>query len=485
MSLFVQSCLNFFLVRGGFTLEIPKTSSCRSPLQIQKPRVLLIDDDDAFLEFIKNFYLNIGFLPVTSSNAEEALELLFTEEETPFDLVLCDLKLPVKNGLDFLHELKAFNKQTPVILITAHQSIESAVQALKDGAFDYITKPINKNELEVVSQRALKHRLLEQDLNHLKQALEKPRLGLLIGNSPKVRELHQLIEQVASSTASVLITGEAGAGKEMVARSIHARGSRREGPFIPVNCSALPPALLEAELFGHKEGALAGTFEARMGLFEEAQGGTLFLEEIGAMPLPLQMKVLRVLQERKVKRLGENVHCPIDVRVIASTPHDLKSAVRKGSFREDFYYRLNVIPIKVPPLRERRDDVPLLAHFFFKKFNALNGKNLLGFDREAMNKLLRLKWGGNVRELESTIERAVVLASGPTVKEADINVEGNLGNPAETSQIFSEMPPLRELEKHYITYVLEKTGGRKEDAAEILGINRKTLYRKEKEYQLK
>lgn len=450
----------------------------------KKPRVLLIDDDEAFLSLISSFFKDLGFITVTSPSAEDGLSALFADD-LRFDLVISDLHLPSKNGIDLLLEAKAIDGKLPIVLMTASQSIESAVGALKKGAFDYITKPIHWGELEVISQRALQHSRLQRDLHHLKAALSAPKMGLILGSSPKIRELQALIERVSSSSASILITGESGSGKEMVARSIHSKSPRKGKPFIPVNCSAIPLPLLEAELFGHKKGAFTGAIESRVGLFEEAHGGTLFLDEIGDMPKALQTKILRALQERKIKRVGENEYRPVDVRIIAATNKDLRSAVRKGDFREDLYYRLNVIPIHVPPLRERKEDIPLLAHFFLKKFCALNEKALLGFDKSAVQKLKRMKWGGNVRELENSIERAVVLAHGPLIQETDISAEGSLDVDQELNQLFSELIPLKDLEKYYINYVLEKTSGKKEEASEILGINRKTLYRKEKEYDIR
>jgi DNA-binding NtrC family response regulator len=306
----------------------------------------------------------------------------------------------------------------------------------------------------------------------------------LLGSGAKMRELKVLISKISQSHSNVLITGESGSGKEMVARSIHENSDRRENPFIPINCSAIPQDLLEAELFGYKKGAFTGANENRKGLFEEAQGGTLFLDEIGDMPMALQAKVLRVIQERKVKPLGESQLKKIDVRILAATHRDLKLAVKKKEFREDLYFRLCVIPVQVPSLRDRREDIPLLADYFLRKYSALNEKNLSGFSRDAMAKLKRLRWAGNVRELENTIERAVVLSNENVIGEKDITIEGSLEVDEQTSLLFKELLSLKELEKQYIRFVLEKTSGKKEEAAEILGINRKTLYRKEKDYDL-
>lgn len=443
-----------------------------------QPQVLIVDDDEALLELLSEFYKSKGFITHQALHAEAALDLAF-EQSRKFDLVVSDLVLPERDGLDLLLELQTFSPSTPVILITANQSVETAVLALKQGAFDYITKPLNFQELEIISRRALQYASLEKDLAQLKEIV-KPQDGILLGSSPKMRELKKLIEQVAPSSASILIQGESGSGKEVVAKELHFKSPRNTKPFVPVNCAAIPSALLEAELFGHRKGAFTGATENRLGLFEEAQGGTLFLDEIGDMPLSLQTKILRALQEKSVKRVGENQYHSIDVRIIAATNKDLKMAVRMGSFREDLYYRLNVIPLHVPPLRARREDIPLLAHFFLKKFNLLNGKNIQGFEKEALVKLKRLRWSGNVRELENTVERSVILTSSSLIRDTDISIEGNLELSESVGGLFSSLPSIKELEDQYISYVLEKTQGRKDDAAQILGINRKTLYRKEK-----
>ena len=311
-------------------------------------RVLIIDDDRALLDLLDEFFKSIGFQTETSETAEMGIEKVLYENRD-FDLIICDFNLPEKNGLDFIEEIKVSEVETPVILITAFGTMDDAATALKRGAYDYITKPLNFTELEVLSQRAIKIRNLEKNYERLRKKLgvdsEETRL---LGSGAKMRELKVIISKISQSHSNVLITGESGSGKEMVARSIHENSDRRENPFIPINCSAIPQDLLEAELFGYKKGAFTGANENRKGLFEEAQGGTLFLDEIGDMPMALQAKVLRVIQERKVKPLGESQLKKIDVRILAATHRDLKLAVKKKEFREDLYFRLCVIPVQVP-----------------------------------------------------------------------------------------------------------------------------------------
>ncbi len=450
--------------------------------QKNKFRVLIIDDDRAILNLLGEFYREHEFVAETCETAEQGLRLILEDNQT-FDLIVCDLNLPEKNGIDFIQELAVTSVDTPVILITAFGTVDDAAMALKQGAYDYITKPLNFTELEVLSHRAIKIQNLEKNYEKLKQRLnDNNQIPEMIGSGPKMRELLVLINKVANSSSNILINGESGSGKEMVAQAVHDKSKRRDKPFVPINCSAIPGDLLEAELFGYKKGAFTGANEDRKGLFEEANGGTLFLDEIGDMPLSLQSKVLRAIQERKIKPLGETQQRTIDVRILAATHKDLKTLIKKNEFREDLYFRLCVIPINVPPLRNRREDIPILANHFLKKYAAANDKKIQGISHEALAKLKRLRWTGNVRELENTIERAVVLSTENQIAEKDITIEGSIEVDEQTSLLFKELLPLKELEKQYIQFVLDKTEGKKEEAAEILGINRKTLYRKEKEY---
>ncbi len=309
-------------------------------------------------------------------------------------------------------------------------------------------------------------------------------MGNVIGKSASMKAIFDLVSRVSQATANVLVTGESGSGKEMIARAIHQGGPRSAKPFIAINCTAIPEALLESELFGHAKGSFTGAIQRKRGLFEDAEGGTLFLDEIGDMNPLLQSKLLRVIQERKVRAVGDNVDKPVDVRIIAATHKDLKAAIREGRFREDLYYRLRVIPIVIPSLRYRRDDIPLLAEHFLKKYSAVNNSKVKGFSKRAVAKLVEQKWEGNVRELENVVERAVVLCTGTLIDEADIPTPEVQNADSFFSGAIEDFPTVNQLEERYIKVVLEKTAGRKDKAAQILGINRRTLYRKEREYGL-
>jgi DNA-binding NtrC family response regulator len=344
-------------------------------------------------------------------------------------------------------------------------------------------KPIKLPELQVSLLRAGRHRRLERDNHFLRQEIKGTWSSKdLIGKSAAIKEVFDLIQRVAHASANILITGESGTGKEVVAKAIHDSGDRAKKAFVAINCTAIPEALLESELFGHARGAFTGAIQEKKGLFEEADGGTLFLDEIGDMNPALQAKLLRVLQERKIKRVGENIFRDIDVRIIAATHKDLKTAIKEKIFREDLFYRLSVIPIVLPPLRKRKEDIPLLAEFFLRKYAAHNASQVFGFSKEAISKLVSLKWEGNVRELENVVERAVVLARSKLIEESEIPTPDVTNADSFFGRATSDFPTIEQLERRYMELVLEKTGGRKEKAAQILGINRRTLYRKEREY---
>jgi two-component system response regulator HydG len=367
--------------------------------------------------------------------------------------------------------------------MTAFGSIETAIEAMRRGAFHYVVKPLKLAEMGVNVERAMDHRKLQRDNTALRQAVKKSwGMGTLIGKSAGMKSVFDLVGRVSQVTANVFITGESGTGKEMVARAIHESGPRAQKPFVAINCTAIPETLLESELFGHAKGSFTGAIQRKRGLFEEAQGGTLFLDEIGDMNVALQSKLLRVIQEKKVRAVGENMARDVDVRIIAATHKDLKAAIRDGRFREDLFYRLSVIPIVIPPLRQRPDDIPLLADHFLKKYAATNNVKVKGFTKRATAKLSKMRWEGNVRELENLIERATVLCAGALIDEADIPTPET----ATAEQFFAsatgDFPTIEQLERRYMEVVLEKTAGRKDKAAQILGINRRTLYRKEREY---
>lgn len=452
-----------------------------------KGRILVVDDDAAMRSLLEEFLKQEGYQVRSYPLAQQALklfELKPDQEEKPvFDIVISDMKMPEMDGMEFLRRLRTADSDVPVVLITAFGSVEEALQAIRAGAYDYVVKPFKLGELAVTVGRAMDYRRLKEDNQSLREQVAGTwRLDQMIGKSPAMRAVFDLVQRVAQATANVLITGESGTGKEMVARAIHRGGPRANKPFIAINCTAVPETLLESEFFGHAKGSFTGAVQRKRGLFEEANGGTLFLDEIGDMDLALQSKILRAIQERKIRPVGENQSREIDVRIIAATHKDLKKAVKEGRFREDLYYRLSVIPMAIPALKERKEDIPILAQHFVRKYAAVNGTRITGFTQAAMAKLVSMRWEGNVRELENLVERLVVLSPGPEIADSDLP-----SHEAASPELFFEgaigdFPTLDGLERRYIEVVLKKTQGRKQPAAEILGIDRRTLYRKEREY---
>lgn len=456
--------------------------------------VLVIDDDSAMRSMVVDFLRGEGHLVSEASLATEALrrieskELNVSDVSEPgapkVDLVISDLSMPEMTGIEFISKFRELAPKIPIILITAYGTIETAIDAIRRGAFDYTTKPFKLNEMSITVARALKYRALQLENVRLQSELYQTQsFAKIIGKSPGMREVFDLIRRVAPATANVLITGESGTGKERVARAVHEEGPRRTKKFVAINCTAIPEALLESELFGHAKGSFTGAVGRKRGLFEEAEGGTIFLDEIGDMNLALQGKLLRVIQERKLRAVGDNIDRDIDVRIVAATHKDLKAAIKNGTFREDLYYRLSVIPITIPPLRHRREDIPLLAEHFLKKYSQANHSTAKAFSPEAMARLVSMPWEGNVRELENIIERAVVLTRGTVIDVKDLPSAGE----GDVESFFGvtqsgALPTLEEIERRYFKFVLDKTAGRKEKAAQILGVNRRTLYRKEREY---
>lgn len=476
---------------------VVKTSKAKGQMMQQTDyHILVIDDDAAMRSMVADFLRGEGYQVSESGLASQALLKIergeFStscqandENASPrLDLVISDLNMPEMTGLDFIEKFRNLAPDIPVILITAFGSIETAIEAIRKGAFDYTTKPFKLAEMSVTIARALKFRTLQLENNRLQHEITTTHsFAKIIGKSHGMQEVFDLIRRVAPANANVLITGESGTGKERVARAIHDQGPRRSKRFVAINCTAIPDALLESELFGHAKGAFTGAINRKRGLFEEAEGGTIFLDEIGDMEMALQGKLLRVIQERKIRPVGENMDRDVDVRVIAATHKDLKQAIKNGTFREDLYYRLSVIPIVIPPLRHRREDIPLLANHFLEKYSTANSSQVKGFTKEAIEQLLAMPWEGNVRELENIIERAVVLSKGNQIDVSDLPAAAQ----ADAESFFSttqagSLPTLEDIEKRYIKFVLDKTGGRKEKAAHILGVNRRTLYRKEREY---
>ncbi|MBL7716289.1 MAG: sigma-54-dependent Fis family transcriptional regulator [Bdellovibrionales bacterium] len=457
---------------------------------IPKARILVVDDDREMRSMVEDFLINEGFKVFAYGSAADALKdlspdgrLALNEKDGDIDVIISDIKMPGIDGLEFTERLQTLRPEVPVILITAFGSIETAIEAMRKGAFHYVVKPFKLVEMSVNLDRAMEHRRLKRDNSVLRQEIQKSwnQMGM-IGKSQAMTQIYDLVRRVAQTQANVLITGESGTGKEMVARGIHESGPRAKKPFVAINCSAIPDGLLESELFGHAKGSFTGATQKKKGLFEEAAGGTLFLDEIGDMNIQLQAKLLRVIQERKIRPVGETQSKDIDLRIIAATHKDLKTAVQAGHFREDLFYRLSVIPVVIPPLRQRKEDIPLLAENFIKKFSAANQLQPRALTQRAMRKLLDHSWHGNVRELENVIERAVVLSSSTTIDEKDIPLQEPIPAEVTNQETPNELMTIMELEKRYIRNVLEKTGGRKDQAAQILGINRRTLYRKEREY---
>jgi DNA-binding NtrC family response regulator len=430
-------------------------------------------------EMLLSLLQDEGYRVRASPSADKAVELA---RENEFDAVLSDIRMPGKDGIELLGELREIRPDTPVILMTAFGTIDSAVDAMRAGAFDYITKPFKRDAVLAALERAFEHRFLEQENRRLRRALDRTTaFGDLIGASPAMREIFALIRKISSSRSSVLITGESGTGKEVVARTIHFTGARADKPFVPINCTAMPEGLLESELFGHVRGAFTGAHAAKKGLFEEANGGTLFLDEIGDMALGLQSKLLRVLQDQEIRPVGGNKSVKVDVRIITATNKDLKKQIEEGHFRQDLFYRLNVIPIHIPPLRERPEDIPPLVEAFLRKHSDSPGRSIC---REAMERLVRYPWEGNGRELENVIERALALSPNAELEASDLPFsseathENGRSDEVVLRGAVDKLMTLRELTDRYIEEVLTLTGGNKVQAARILGINRRTLYRR-------
>jgi len=441
--------------------------------------LLLVDDDDALRAMLRELFQGEGYRVWDAPSAEAALDLT---REREVDVVLSDVNMPGKSGIDLVGELRQVRPESPVVLMTAFASVASAVEAMRAGAFDYITKPFSNDVALLAVERALELRALEEENRRLRRAVDRTgSLGDLIGESAAMRDLFALIRKIAHSRASVLITGESGTGKDVIARTIHFHGARSGKPFLPINCTALPEGLLESELFGHVRGAFTGAHAAKRGLFEKAGGGTLFLDEIGDMSLPLQGKLLRVLQDGEVRPVGGSETTKVDVRIIAATNRDLGKAIEEGSFREDLFYRLNVIPVHVPPLRDRPEDIAPLVEAFLRKHSPDRPRAV---SAPALAWLRAQTWRGNARELENAIERALVLAEGDDLLVEDLRARNARGEPevdpaARLIESAAESSlSLQELEDRYTEEILRRCGGNKVHAAAILKIDRKTLYRR-------
>jgi DNA-binding NtrC family response regulator len=443
--------------------------------------VLIVDDEDATRNLCRDVVVDAGFRARTASTTEQALEIL---EQFPVEIVITDLRVPNMGGISLLRRIRETSPETAVIVLTQYGTIESAVEATMIGATDYLTKPFHIPELRGKLDRVARTIEMGQENRVLREQLRsRPGFGGLIGLSAKMQRVYRLIEKVSGHNYPVLILGESGTGKELVARSIHFSRDRQNKPFVPVDCSALVPALIESELFGYVKGAFTGANHTKQGLMEAAGNGTLFLDEIGDLPIDLQAKLLRALQEREVKPVGSTERIPIATRVIAATNRDLETAVRNGQFRQDLYFRLNVAQIKLPALRERKTDIPLLVNAFLEKFSDADGKART-ISEDAMVHLTAYDWPGNVRELESAIERAMALGSGPILHVGDLPSNLQHGT-AEKMPQSGELLPLEEMERRAILRALREAGGDKLAAARLLGIGKTTLYRKLKQYEVR
>lgn len=443
----------------------------------------LIDDDKHTLEALENLCDELGLGHQSFQEASRAL-LDITQSGAKYSLIICDYKMPGLDGLSLYRELTKAKVNAPVILISSHGTTELMYDSISQGIFDFIQKPFNFKELTAVIHRALKFFELQNDYHTLKgQIAQKDGEGF-IGRSTSMLIVKDIIERVASTSASVLILGETGTGKEVVAKAIHEQSSRKGRPLVSVNCAAIPEGLIESELFGHEKGSFTGAVDKKIGLFEQASTGTIFLDEIGDLPLLMQSKILRVLQEGVVRPIGSSKEKKVNVRVLAATHKDLSAMMSAGDFREDLYYRLNVVTIQVPPLRERKDDIPLLCAHFLNKFKAIHSSKVNGLTPRGLQKLLDYDWPGNIRELQNTIERSIVMCRGDELGEEDILMGTTHKERTLLINDFEHLPSLKEIEKKYICHVLGATNGKREEAAQILGINRKTLYSKIKEYNL-
>jgi two-component system response regulator HydG len=447
------------------------------------PRILIVDDQRSMCDLLEADLRLREFAPCCFTSAEAAFETFCRED---FEVVLTDLKMPGMDGLQFCARLAANRRDVPVIVMTAFGSLETAISAIRAGAYDFVTKPIEMELLAVILRRAVERRQLERQVRSLSEAVARTaRFEELLGESPPMQRLYDQLSQIADSEASVLITGESGTGKELAARALHQRSRRREKPLVAVNCAALPDALLESELFGHVKGAFTDARSDRKGLFVQAQGGTLLLDEIGEMPPAMQPKLLRALEESKVRPVGGESEVPFDVRILAATNRDLETAVEEGRFRQDLFFRINVIQVDFPPLRARGADVLLLAQHFVGAYAARAKKQVTGLSDAVAQRLLAYRWPGNVRELRNVIERAVALTRFDQLTVEDLPEKVR---DYRSSQVVlggddpSELAPLEEVERRYILHVVQSAGDNRSLAARTLGLDRKTLYRKLHQY---
>jgi len=444
--------------------------------------ILVVDDDNGHRTMLKTLLSGWGYRVYEADDGSKAIEWV---RSRPFDLILMDIRMVKVSGLEALSVIKSMNPAIPVIIITAYSSVESAIEAMKKGAYEYLMKPLDFEEMHMKMEQAMEHCRLKEENRILKEIIgEHFDTRNIIGKSPSMIRLLETTSKAAASDATVLITGESGTGKEMIAGAIHFNSTRENHPFIKLNCAAISEGLLESELFGHEKGAFTGAVRRREGRFSQAHRGSLFLDEISEMSMAMQAKLLRVIQEKEFTRVGGEEVLTVDVRIITATNRDLLAEVQQGNFREDLYYRLNVINLKVPPLRERREDIPLLAEHFLKMFSAKNDKAIKGFTPQAMDRLIRYRWPGNVREMMNAVESAVVLSDSEYISESDLSLlHAELPSLEAVAPVSADLP-LEEVEKTTILKTLEISGGNKSEAARKLGITRATLHKKLKKYRV-
>jgi len=445
--------------------------------------LLIVDDERSIREACREVAMSLGFAAYAADSAEHAFRMVETQA---FDAVLLDLRLPGAGGLEALRRIRERRPDAIVVVVTGYGTVQSAVQAMKNGAYDYVTKPFSADELRLLLERVASHLKLRTENRLLREKVKsKQGFGGIVGRSPEMEKLYRIIAKAANSAHPVLILGESGTGKEMVARSIHYSGPFRDKPFIPVDCGSLVPTLIESELFGHVKGAFTGANQAKDGLMAMAEGGTIFLDEVGELPVDLQAKMLRAIQEKEIRPVGSTRRVPINVRILAATNRDLEQAVMQGAFRRDLYFRLNVLSLRIPALRERRQDIPLLIAHFLERMAHTSGQEKALSD-DALKALLAYDWPGNVRELENCLERAYAFTSGPLIQIADLPREiANLPVPVASSgngNGHAKIIPMADLERQTILNAIAELNGDKLQAARLLGIGKTTLYRKLKDY---
>jgi DNA-binding NtrC family response regulator len=442
---------------------------------MSEAEILFVDDDRAILELVREYLAEVGYRVEVVDNGVKALEII---KDTAFEIVFTDIKMPDIDGLELLSAIKEYRPETEVIIVTGHGSMESAIKAMKYGSYDYLQKPFKLNILKVIIDRIVEEKKLKREKIVLKTRVkDRHRYEGLVGISVRMQEIYEVIDRMKTGSPNVLIEGESGTGKELVANTVWHFSARKETPFVALNCASLSENLIESEIFGHEKGAFTNAYQLKHGLVEVADKGTLFLDEIGEMPVGLQAKLLRFLDSGEFRRVGGNKAMSVDVRLIAATNKDLPAIIKKGMFREDLYYRLNVINIAIPPLRERKEDLPELSQHFLAKYAKKLSKTITGISSDALELLAGYDWPGNVRELENIIERAVILCETETLGAEDLSIPSKV--------IVAELgtnPSLEEMEKNYILRVLKEVNGNQSKASQLLGIDRKTLYLKLKKY---